>query len=351
MRQKPEEESEKNLFQKILRPENCPGLSKITVNQVIWDRVSAEARAGDVKTQRVQSALVKGTTNVALIADLVLKSSEDKDNIDITALLDKLWKLTKDSLCCLGAANWELVQRRREALKPQISKDYAHLCAQKVKFTDSLFGDDVTKQIKDITDDNKVNDRTEWSLDPSTFELITKKLGQPEIDLFASYSNAKVACYYSWKPDPGAAHVDAFTVSLSGPLTYCFPPFSLLGRCLQKIAMDQAEYIVLVPNWPTQPYYSKVMEMLVSLPLVLPCQPQLLQLPHDPLHRHPLFPKLQLLACKLSENPLRAKTFQGTLPTLSSHLGAQEHRSSIRPISTSGLTTVVKGNLIHFIPL
>ena len=124
MRQKPEEEREKNLFQKIVRPENCPGLSKITVNQVIWDRVSAEARIDDVTMQRVQSALVKGTTNVALIADLVLKSSEDKDNIDTTALLDKLWKLTEDSLCRLGAANWELVQRRQEALKPQISKDY-----------------------------------------------------------------------------------------------------------------------------------------------------------------------------------------------------------------------------------
>ena len=119
--------------------ENCPSLSKITVNQVIWDRVSAEARTGDVKMQWVQNALVKGTTNVALIADLVLKSSEVKDNIDTTALLDKLWKLTKDSLCCLGAANWELVQGRREAFKPQISKDYAPLCAQKVKFTDSLF--------------------------------------------------------------------------------------------------------------------------------------------------------------------------------------------------------------------
>ena len=51
MLQKPEEESEKNLFQKTLRPENCPGLSKITANQVIWDRVSAEARTGDVKMQ------------------------------------------------------------------------------------------------------------------------------------------------------------------------------------------------------------------------------------------------------------------------------------------------------------
>jgi len=100
MRQKPGEESEKNLFQKILRPENCPGLTKITVNQVTWDRVSAEARTGDVKMQRVQNTLVNWTTNVPLIADLVLKSSEEKDNIDITALLEKLWKLTEDSLCC-----------------------------------------------------------------------------------------------------------------------------------------------------------------------------------------------------------------------------------------------------------
>ena len=33
--------------------------------------------------QRVQNALVNGTTNVPLRADLVLKSSEDKDNISL----------------------------------------------------------------------------------------------------------------------------------------------------------------------------------------------------------------------------------------------------------------------------
>ena len=75
------------------------------------------------------------------------------------------------------------------------------------------------------------NDRTERSIDPIIFDLIKKKLGQTEIDLFASYSNAKVDCYYSWKPDPGASHADAFTVSWSGALTNCFAPFSLLGRC------------------------------------------------------------------------------------------------------------------------
>jgi len=37
--------------------------------------------------------------------------------------------------------------------------------------------------------------------------------------------------------------------------------------------MDQAEGIVLIRNWPTQPYDSKVMEMLVSLPLVFQVDP------------------------------------------------------------------------------
>ena len=102
--------------------------------------------------QRVQTALVKGTTNVTLISDLIIKHS----NILPETLLTQFWKLTEYSLVCLGAANWELVQRRREALKPQISKDYGHLCAQKTPYTDMLFCDNVTKQIKDITDNNKV---------------------------------------------------------------------------------------------------------------------------------------------------------------------------------------------------
>ena len=127
MRQKPDEECEKNTFNHILRPENCDGLSRITVNQVIWDRISAEARTNDVKMQRVQTALVKGTTNVALIADLLLKHSNEIPQ----ELGEQIWKLSEDSLVCLGAANWELVQRRREALKPQISRHYSHLCAQK----------------------------------------------------------------------------------------------------------------------------------------------------------------------------------------------------------------------------
>lgn len=192
------------------------------------------------------------------------------------------------------------------------------------------------------------NDRTEWELNPSVFQGIITIFGEPKIDLFASYLNAKVQQYYSWKPDPGAMHIDAFTVSWHGCLTYCFPPFSLLGKCLQKIAMDHAEAIVVMPMWPTQPYYSKAIGMLVQQPILLPKTLDLLRLPCNPNSQHPLLPKLQLLACKLSGDHLKVRAFMESQQTLSSLPGALGLRNNIQHTSTSGSSTVVRNKLIHF---
>ena len=43
--------------------------------------------------------------------------------------------------------------------EPQISRHYSNLCAQQTPYTDMLFGDNITKQIKDITDDNELTDK------------------------------------------------------------------------------------------------------------------------------------------------------------------------------------------------
>lgn len=41
-------------------------------------------------------------------------------------------------------------------MKPGIGKDYASLCSQQSPLTDYLFGDDLRKQLKDISDVNKI---------------------------------------------------------------------------------------------------------------------------------------------------------------------------------------------------
>ena len=192
------------------------------------------------------------------------------------------------------------------------------------------------------------HDQTEWKLDQDIFHRITSQLIKPEVDLFASRLNFQLDRYVSWKPDPGALAVDAFTLDWSSYVFYAFPPFSVLGRVVQKIQEDMAEGILLIPNWPTQPWFPKVMRLLVKEPLLLPKNNQLLQLPYNKTAVHPLVGKLTLLACLLSGNPCRAREFRRTLSTSLCHPGGNQRSVSMEHICRSGRISVVDGVLIQF---
>ncbi|CAG9128656.1 unnamed protein product [Plutella xylostella] len=110
----------------------------------------------------------------------------------------------------------------------------------------------------------KVNEDTEWELSDWAFQTIVRTLGDPEIDLFASRTNAKCTQYISWKPDPDAATVDAFTVSWNPTFFYAFPPFSLILKCLRKIIDDKANGILVFPYWPGQAWFPLLTRMLTS---------------------------------------------------------------------------------------
>lgn len=93
----------------------------------------------------------------------------------------------------------------------------------------------------------RTNIDTEWQLSQVAFNKITETYGFPEIDLFASRLNAKCFLYVSWKRDPDAHNIDAFTINWKSYFFYCFPPFSLILKCLRKIIDDQASGIIVVP--------------------------------------------------------------------------------------------------------
>ena len=112
------------------------------------------------------------------------------------------------------------------------------------------------------------NDATEWSISDHIFSLIVKTWGTPDIDLLASRVNKKVPQYASWLPDPGSAIIDAFTTFWNYDLIYCFPPFSILWRTLEKIRREEVEAIVVIPLWPTQSWFPYAMTMIVDHPLV-----------------------------------------------------------------------------------
>ena len=191
---------------------------------------------------------------------------------------------------------------------------------------------------------------TEWMLNPAVFQALVKLWDIPDIDLFASRTNHQVKNYVSWFPDPYALNVDSFSVDWKYNLHYIFPPFSLMARCLQKIKLDGADALVIAPLWPTQIWFTPLMDMLTDQPRILPNSKTLLTLPGQT-ETHPMFPKLKLIACHLSGNRLKVSKFHQKLQTSSYSHGEFQHKNSIRFIFENGFRSVTKGKLIEFIHL
>lgn len=142
---------------------------------------------------------------------------------------------------------------------------------------------------------------TEWSLSNSAFIKIVKTFGTPEIDLFASYFNHKCTKYVSWLPDPNSIAIDAFTLKWQNLFFYMFPPFSMLLRVIQKIIQDKAEGIIVVPWWPTQPWFPLFLKYKKGNHIIFKPDTSLLSCPCRT--EHPMAKHLILAAAILSAKP------------------------------------------------
>ena len=173
------------------------------------------------------------------------------------------------------------------------------------------------------------------------------------LDLRASCTNCQLPNYMSWQPDPQAQHVDAFTTDWHHLNLWCFPPFSqsLISKVLQKLHQDMATGLVVLPNWPIQPWFPSAMYSLTAHPRMLPKHQQVLQLSEWPVDIHPLQGRLKRLICLLSGLPCKVKAYQTSLQLLSYLPGRTALNSSSAPTSTSGRHIVLNGKVIPLIYL
>ena len=65
-----------------------------------------------------------------------------------------------DALGPLGHMSFEISQRRRDAIRPNLNKEYATLCASHVPITNMLFGDELQTQLNHIRASNKICNTT-----------------------------------------------------------------------------------------------------------------------------------------------------------------------------------------------
>ena len=129
--------------------------------------------------------------------------------------------------------------------------------------------------------------RTEWKLHESVFSYIPKYLVfYPSVDLFASRINPQVPQFFAYRSEPKADMINTFCVSWYNLSFYCSPPFSCIGKLLQKIISNNANGVLIVPSWPSQFWFTVLQDLLLTDAFIIPPNADNLHLPNQPDLKH-----------------------------------------------------------------
>jgi hypothetical protein len=117
---------------------------------------------------------------------------------------------------------------------------------------------------------NSVPDRDEWRVTLLWFQRIQEWAREDfVVDLFADRDNHRLPSFYA----PGGCaealgQPDAFANVWPVGLHYAFPPLGLVPRLLQLVHDVDADVVLLVPNWPSQLWWPRLMHMTTASWLV-----------------------------------------------------------------------------------
>ena len=147
------DEKFQKLLKESLRPDNCDSLVKTRVNNLVWNLLSPHVHTIDSNMQKIQEAVIK---SAILITKLLSNNAAQLDESQIES--------GTDALGLLGQANKLINVRRKDLHKSNLNPEYHYLCSPSQKYTDMLYGDDISKNVKEIQDINKIGCRIKGSM-------------------------------------------------------------------------------------------------------------------------------------------------------------------------------------------
>ena len=111
--------------------------------------------------------------------------------------------------------------------------------------------------------ENSVADRDEWRLEQQWFLRIQNWAGcELAADLFADRDNHRLPVFFSAAICADAAGLpDCFANPWPVGVSYAFPPLHLTPRVVQHALDTDSHLVLLVPNWPSQPWWPKLMSI------------------------------------------------------------------------------------------
>ena len=156
------EDNAKEKLGKYNRPQNCENLVTTRVNPEIWAKMRSSSKSRDLKMQKIETCMLKSMHPIISLTDklLVLKSTpQNISKEDVSCFL----RFTLDSLTLLSHSVYEANLIRRELIRPDLNELYRQLCSSQTPISKFLFGDDLPKAVKEISETNKVSQRVSHS--------------------------------------------------------------------------------------------------------------------------------------------------------------------------------------------
>ena len=122
------------------------------------------------------------------------------------------------------------------------------------------------------------------------------------------------------------------------------PPWNLIGRVLAKVKKQGANVILIAPVWPSQPWYPKLLGLLVSCPLRIdPHQEEAMVAEQQP-HVVPL-----LAVWPISGKTTLVRNFQGRLQTSYLHGDNNNLHNQTTPCAKNGSVSGPIEDVVNFL--
>ena len=129
-------------------PENVKRLNVTSVNEEVWDLLPRRSRTVDLAFQKVQEFLLPGLSALCTLSGKLVSSIQSGDTPNTRETLTVIM----DSIALLCNTHHKLNMKRRELIKPELNPPYTRLCKEEIKTTSKLFGDDLSKHLKDMAE-------------------------------------------------------------------------------------------------------------------------------------------------------------------------------------------------------
>ena len=104
---------------------------------------------------------------------------------------------------------------------------------------------------------SRCKDSDDWSIQDWVFTKLNSRWGPHTIDRFSSHYNNKCERYNSRWWVPGTQGVNALDQYWGKPeINWVVPPPRLIPHVLEKIQSDDAQCTLVIPDWPSAPFYT-----------------------------------------------------------------------------------------------